>query len=401
MNTVTIIGGGLVGLLFAALLSRAKIPVTIIEIQEPLLHKDEIGFDARVSAINAVSQRLLENIGVWQLLRPKTFSPLRKLIVWDSLGGAEIEFDCATIGALALGAIVENREIIRVLWQQLQADENVTMITQVTPKELIQRTDHIEIILDNEEKILTRLVVGADGGKSWLRQQMHSEVVEQSYEQSAIVAVVKTQLPHLQTGWQAFFPAGVLALLPLSDSHHCAIVWSTPTARAHELMLIDENQFNDELNTAFGLRLGEIKRQSAAQAIPLIMRHAKHYVQSRLALIGDAAHTIHPLAGQGVNLGLMDAACLAQCIIDAQQEQRDFTSLRVLRRYERWRKGDNALMLLAMRGFKELFNTTSPLIVQARNVGLSVTNKLDVVKNYFMRLAIGESQDLPHVARKN
>jgi 2-octaprenylphenol hydroxylase len=400
MNTpVTIIGGGMVGLLFAMLLRQAKIPVVVIETQSPRLDW-EPDLEARVSAINVVSQRLLKKINVWHLLRPTTFSSLQKLTVWDSMGGAEINFDSAAVGARALGAIVENREIIRVLWQQLKNDDQITLITKTTPTELCYNEQHVEIVLDDGKKVQSQLVVGADGGKSWVRQQMQGETIERSYEQSAIIAVVQTEQSHHHTGWQAFLPEGVLALLPLANLHHCAIVWSVPTQHAQQLITYDQTQFDRELNDAFGLRLGEIKCLNQPQAIPLIMRHVKHYVQSRVALIGDAAHTIHPLAGQGVNLGFMDAACLAQCIIDAQQQQRDIGSLRVLRRYERWRKGDNTLMLIAMRGFKELFNTASPLIVQARNMGLHFTDKFDIIKNYVMQVAMGESHDLPQIASK-
>ena len=325
---ITIIGGGMVGLLFAWLLKSAQIPIVVVEAQAPLLQETANLWDARVSAINAASQQLLENVGIWQLLRPTTFSSLQKLKVWDSLGGAAINFDSAMVGVPALGAIVENREIIRVLWQQLQAHEPITLLTQVRPQQLTRKNNDIEIMLDNHQKIQTQLVVGADGGKSWVRQQMRSEIVERSYEQSAVITVVKTQLPHQQTGWQAFLPAAVLALLPLRDPYHCAVVWSVSTARAHQLISLTADQFNDELNAAFGVRLGDMKCQQEPQAIPLVMRHAKRYVESCLALIGDAAHTIHPLAGQGVNLGFMDAACLAQCIIDAHQQARDIGSQR-------------------------------------------------------------------------
>lgn len=397
---IVVVGGGMVGLLLAMLVSQAKIPVTMIEAHEPALDWNPRDLDARVSAVNAVSQRLLTKMNVWDLLRPATVSSLQQLTVWDAVGGADINFDSAEVGAPALGAIVENREIIRVLWQQLKTSDGVTVIPNVKPMELIQDREQIELVLDNGARLTGALVVGADGGKSWVRQQMAGETVEKSYHQQAIIAVVKTEQSHHQTGWQAFLPDGVLALLPLADSHHCAIVWSVSTERAQELMALDQEQFNHEINDAFGLRLGEITGVTQPQAIPLMMRHVKNYVKPRIALIGDAAHTIHPLAGQGVNLGFMDAACLAQCIIDAHQQQCDIGSWRVLRRYERWRKGDNTMMLMAMRGFKELFSTTSPLIVQARNTGLQVTNKLDIIKNYVMRIAMGESSDLPTLARK-
>lgn len=392
---VTIIGGGMVGLLLAALLANAEIKVTLIEAKKPLLCLSKDSLNSRVSAINAVSRRLLNKINCWQDIRKSTYSPLVKLDVWDSAGGGEIIFDSADVSASALGAIIENREIVRVLWQKLQEDPLVEFICPAQPWNLSSFEEFIALELDNQKTIRTSLLVGADGSASWLREQMNINIRERSYEQSAVIAVVKTENPHEQTGWQAFLPDAVLALLPLAAPHHCAIVWSISPEEATQLIAADEKSFNAKINNAFGLRLGEIQRLTQPKSIPLIMRHAKKYLDSRRVLIGDAAHTIHPLAGQGVNLGFMDAACLAQCIIDAHHEKCDVGSFRVLRRYERWRKGDNVMMLAAMRFFKECFGTQSPFIVQARNMGLTMTNRLNFLKNYFMKIAMGESLDLP------
>lgn len=387
--SVVIVGGGIVGLFLASLLSRENMTVTVIENKKPDIDFDLMTLTARVSAINASSQRLLENRGVWKLLREKAVAPLCQLKVWDSLGGASLDFDSAQIAAPALGAIVENRELIRVLWEFLQQNEKVTLI-QATPQTLSRAGEYHEIVLDNGESISAALIVGADGGESWVREQMRTEVIERSYEQSALIAVVETEQSHQFIGWQAFLPEGVLALLPLRSAKQSAIVWSSNTERANALMQLEIESFNEAINNDFGTRLGEIKRLTDPQIFPLVMRHAKNYVQSGLALIGDAAHTIHPLAGQGVNLGLMDVVCLAECLIEAHQKHRDLGSLRVLRRYERWRKGENTFMLWAMRGFKEIFNSTNPLLVQARNTGFKITQQSNFIKNYFMRLAMGE-----------
>lgn len=390
MSAITIVGGGMVGLFFAKLLAQAGIEVTIIESKK--------ANDARVSAINAVSKRMLQNLEIWPSINETAYSPLMGLKVWDGVGGAEIHFDGAQVGVPALGAIVENREIVRVLWESLEKDPVVNFICPARPQMLKHSENAFEIILEQGDVIATQMVVGADGARSWVREQMLSEIKERPYDQTAIIAEVETEKAHEQTGWQVFLPTGPLALLPLRDSNRCSIVWSTTAEQAKDLMVMDEIKFNNEINNAFGLRLGEIKRISHPKAIPLVMRHAKQYVKPGMALIGDAAHTIHPLAGQGANLGFMDAACLAQCIIDARTSKRDENSLRVLRRYERWRKGDNTLMLLAMRGFKELFSTSSLWMTQARNIGLNLTNRSNLLKNCFMQLAMGESSDLPEIA---
>lgn len=397
---ITIIGGGMVGLLLATLLANAGIKVAIIEAKKPLLRWNKDSLHSRVSAINAVSLRLLKKINCWQDIRKSAYSPLVKLDVWDSTGGAEIIFDSAEIGASALGAIVENREIVRALWKILHKHPLVELICPAQSRNLLRFNEFIDLELDNQKTIRTSLLVGADGSNSWLRGKMSIDMQERSYEQSAIIAVVKTKNSHEETGWQVFLPGATLALLPLANPYHCAIVWSVSQEKATQLMAADEELFNTEINNSFGLRLGEIQRLTQPNFIPLIMRHAKKYLDSRTVLIGDAAHTIHPLAGQGVNLGFMDASCLAQCIIDAHHEKRDMGSVRVLRCYERWRKGDNIIMLLAMQFFKECFSTQSPLVVQARNIGLTMTNRLGFIKNYFMKIAMGESFDLPDLMRR-
>lgn len=397
---VTIIGGGMVGLFLAKILAQANINVAIVEANQPILQWRNNQFHSRVSAINAVSQRMLRHINIWSKLNKQSYSPLLALKVWDGVGGAEIDFDSAEVGAPALGAIVDNREIIRVLWQSLQDDPSVKFMCPNFCNKIESHNDLLKLRLDQGKAIHTRLVVGADGVHSWVRDQMPSELKERSYEQSAVVAVVETALPHQQTGWQVFLPNGPLALLPLAKQTQCAIVWSTTPQQANDFVSMGVESFNNEINNAFGLCLGKIKLISGLQAIPLVMRHVKHYVTPRMALIGDAAHTLHPLAGQGVNLGFMDAACLAQCIVEAIGRQHDFASLRTLRRYERWRKGDNSFMLLAMRGFKELFGGSSICLTQARNVGLYLANRSHLLKNCFMRIAMGETSDLPALAKK-
>lgn len=400
LKPLTIIGGGIVGLSLAALLSDKKINVVVIEEKEPLLHWDKDSLDLRVSAINSVSQHLLKVIGIWKEIRLQAYSPLMKLKVWDSLGGAEIIFDSADVGSSSLGAIIENREIIRAFWQWLKNDPYVKLICPAKPLHLLQLDNFIELELNNKQKIQTSCVVGADGSHSWLREKMKITLSERPYEQSAVVAVVKTENDHQQTGWQVFLPEAVVALLPLADSHNCAIVWSSTIKEVDKLMMMDKRTFKIELNNAFGLRLGEIHCLNSPKSVPLSMHHAKKYVKPRMVLIGDAAHTIHPLAGQGVNLGFMDAACLAQCIIDAQREQRDIGSLRVLRRYERWRKGHNTMMSAAMCLFKECFSTQFPFIVKARNVCLTIANRFNFLKNYWMKVAMGEVSDLPKLMKR-
>lgn len=396
---IVIIGGGMVGLVMAAALARANLPVTVVESRQPILHWEPQSFDARVSAINLVSQRILSNLGIWPQLAASACAPLRGLQVWDHQAGGEIAFDGAEIGAAQLGFIVENRALIKALWEHLQTLPQVTLLCPRQPSQLIQDESGLQLQLDDQSRIAAELVIGADGAESWVRAQMQIPLQERSYEQQALIAVVKTEKPHQNIGWQSFLTTGPLGVLPLADAHQTAIVWSNTIEAAQRLLALSSVELNRELSLALDNRLGAMTALTELKMLPLIMRHATDYVQPRLALIGDAAHTIHPLAGQGVNLGLLDAAVLAQVIAEARQKHHDIGSLRVLRQYQRWRKGDNTLMLLAMRGFKELFGSASPWVAQLRSQGLNLTNHLGFIKNCIMHYASGQQSDLPDLAK--
>jgi 2-polyprenylphenol 6-hydroxylase len=219
--------------------------------------------------------------------------------------------------------------------------------------------------------------------------------------QRGIVATVRTERPHADTAWQVFLATGPLALLPLPEPHACSIVWSADNARAEQLLALDDDAFRRELADAIGRRLGAVVSVSARAAFPLLLAHAERYVGERLALIGDAAHTVHPLAGQGVNLGFLDAAALAEVVLEAAQERRDIGARHVLRRYERWRKGDNLAMIAITGGFKYLFGNDWRVVREVRSAGMSLTNAVAPVKNFITRQASGLSGDLPKLARRS
>ncbi len=396
---IVIIGAGVVGLVLANALARANLPVTVVETSLPDLQWDNSQLDARVSAINTVSQQILMNLGVWNKIDPAAYAPLRALQVWDSSGGGAIHFDSADIGEPQLGFIVENRALVKALWETAASLRQVTILAPSQPFKIIHSLTQLQLQLEDQTLIPAQLIVGADGGHSWVREEMGISSHERSYEQQALVAVVHTVRTHQNTGWQSFLPAGPLGVLPLADNQTTAIVWSNTLLEAQRLMGLSVMDFNEEMSAALNRRLGAMTLLTPLKMIPLVMRHAQEYVLPHLALIGDAAHTIHPLAGQGVNLGFLDAAALAQVIIEARQKQHDIGSLRVLRRYQRWRKGDNTLMLAAMSGFKQLFAQNSSWIVQLRSRGLNLTNQLDCLKNLIMRYAIGRQGDLPELAK--
>ena len=384
---VIIFGGGMVGLVLAAALSKANFTIAVIESKEPCLDWDETDYDARVSAINLASMCFLNDLHVWSNLQSTRISPVDRMLVWDTQGGGEIDFNAYDVHEEALAYIVENREIIRVLWEKLTDDPNVDLIFPCKADSVTVNDHEVRLRLDNDVMFISDVIVGADGAQSWLRSQMPIEIVEKPYQHHAVVAVIHTEKPHERTAYQPFLKTGPLGVLPLNDSHRIAIVWSTNPAHANELMAMKNENFNRALTNAIGSRLGHMQCLSNRQSIPLTMRHAKQYIAERMALVGDAAHTIHPLAGQGVNLGFMDAACFSETLSNAKEKSQAIGSTRVLRRYERWRRGDNALMLLAMRLFKEGFADQSPLWVSLRSFGLNMTNKQAWIKKYFMQAA--------------
>ncbi len=398
---ITIVGGGMVGATLACTLASHDSALTIAVIDKaapmdrPSLKDD---FDLRVSAITRASENIFKNIGVWEAIKNLRVSPYRDMHVWDSKGNGVVHFDSADIAEPTLGHIIENRVMQYVLQQRLQSFDNIILFAPATCKKLIENEQQIVLLLDDDEVITSSLVVGADGGRSWLRQQANIMVRGWDYDQAALVAYVKTEKPHQETAWQRFMPSGPLALLPLQNGFS-SIVWSTSPQQANELQDMAEADFKQALQIASDNTLGEIISCSQRAVFPLRFFVVDNYIKPNLALVGDAAHTIHPLAGQGVNLGLADAAALAQTILDAHKAAKPINSMSVLRQYERWRKADNLAMMVAMDSFKNIFGSELGIVKEARNIGMNTINKLPVVKNTVIKQAMGLTGDLSRFAR--
>lgn len=397
---ITIIGNGMVGATLACAIASniSDLSIAVIDTTAPIDKPSLDSFDLRVSAITRASENIYRNIGAWGLMEDSRISPYRDMHVWDAKGNGVVHFDSADLAEKTLGHIIENRVMLYALQQRLKSFNNITVIAPTKCKKLIENEEQVVLLLDDDMVITTSLLVGADGSRSWVRQQANLMVRGWDYDQAALVTYVKTEKPHQETAWQRFMPSGPLAFLPLQDGYS-SIVWSTSPKNAEELKNMDEAEFKKALCVASDNTLGEILSCSNRAVFPLRFFVVDNYIKSNLALVGDAAHTIHPLAGQGVNMGLADAAALAQTIVDAHQQGRAINSKSVLRRYERWRKADNLAMMVAMDGFKHLFGSELGFVRELRNTGMNLVNNMPIVKNTAIKQAMGLSGDLSRFAQ--
>jgi 2-octaprenylphenol hydroxylase len=347
----------------------------------------------RVSAISPASRNLLQRIGAWPRLNVERICGFTDMEVWDAGGHGNIHFDSHESHEPALGYLLENRLLQFGLYETALSMNNVVWFAPDSLQQFVVDQREVIITLASGEVLLASLLVGADGAQSQVRKRSGIAERVTDYQQQGLVATVKTQLPHDHTARQRFLPDGILAFLPLADGG-CSIVWSS--AESERLLALDDAAFCQELGEAFEYRLGDIVSVGPRAAFPLRGMQAEHYVQPRIALVGDAAHNIHPLAGQGVNLGFLDVAVLAELLLSAK---RDIGSLHLLRKYERARRGENEVMLRAMEGFKFLFNNRSPLLSWMRNTGLSMANRFTPLKQLTMRQAMGYLDDAPALVR--
>lgn len=395
---VIVVGGGSVGLTSACALGAQGITVAVVE-QRPVMDTPVIaGHNPRVFAITRASQQIFTALGVWDDILAGDAYPFREMRVWDAGGDGAIHFDCADIGEPYLGHMIEPQVIQSALQQRMQTLESVTLFCPARLADIDVTREPVTAILNDGTELSADLVVGADGVHSPLRERLKIATQTHDYRQGGLVARVLTEHDHQATAWQRFLPDGPVAFLPTADGW-CSIVWTLPAGTAQHMLTADKPVFHEALGEALDFRLGRIVDSETREVFPLQRLHAAHYVREHVALVGDAAHAIHPLAGQGINLGLLDAAALAEVVLNARKQQRRIGSLHVLRRYERWRRGDNQLMMTAMDGFNRLFGNTQPLLSRLRNLGLSLAERVTPAKALLARRAMGLAGDLPALAR--
>ena len=396
---VVIIGAGIAGSALAVALSGSGLAIALVEAQSlaaPALpgQRELRDFDPRVSAITPRSKALLQKLGAWEAIAAYRQCAYRHMTVWDAEGTGGIEFDCADVNAPALGHIVENRAITSALLNLVAAAGDITGFSEARLQACGRKDDAsaMRVELDNGMVLEAELLVAADGAQSRVRDMMAFSCREWDYGHQAIVTTVEVDRPHRDTCWQRFLSSGPLAFLPLpgdAGRNFCSIVWSLQDALVDGLMALDEQAFCAALERAFEARLGKVMACSPRFAFPLRQRHAIDYVQPGVALVADAAHTIHPLAGQGINLGLQDVAVLAEEVLAGRARGVNPGQLQLLRRYQRRRKGENLLMMAAMDGFKALFEQQALPLRWLRNAGMRGVSQMGPLKQQLIRRAIG------------
>jgi 2-octaprenyl-3-methyl-6-methoxy-1,4-benzoquinol hydroxylase/2-octaprenylphenol hydroxylase len=385
---VTIAGGGVVGAAAALALARAGFAVALVEPREPPPWRAQDEVDLRVFALAPSSARLLDELGAWRDIAAARAAPYARMQVVDAAGGATLDFSASEHGRAELGWIVENRLLQDRLWRALET----ASVRRLCPARVAgARAEKDRVVLDLADgaTLAARIAVAAEGADSTLRAQAGIDCETRDYAQRAVVAHVRTERAHAGIAWQRFLAGGPLALLPLADGR-VSIVWSLPEADAHRILHLDDDAFRDELGVASDFHLGRVLDTTPRAGFPLRLQLARRYRAERLLLLGDAAHVVHPLAGQGVNLGLRDAAELRNVLVDARERGRDIADPDVLARYARRRRSPDTLDARGFDALARVFDWTAPPLVAARGMGLRLLDRVTPLKRALAAHAAGE-----------
>lgn len=382
---VLIVGAGLVGAALALALKDTSLSVLLLDGREPACDWPADSWDSRVYAISGASRRMLSQAGVWQGMAASRLQSVQRMCIYGDTGSV-LRFDALEAGLDELACILENRELQCALWQAVQACPNVTVLAPATPTLLEVSEEAANLTLADGRYLSARLVVGADGAQSWVREQLGMTVQRHDYQQFGVVANFITEKSHSSTAFQWFRADGVLAWLPL-PGHRMSMVWSCSAALRDELLACDPSALASCVAAAGHHQSGDLQLITPAQAFPLRLNHVPNMVAPRVALVGDAAHTVHPLAGQGVNLGFGDVMELAGVL--AAEDYRHCGNFSVLRRYERARREPIFLMQGVCHGLQQFFNNTNPILRTARNLGLGLANQSPWLKRQLIRHAAG------------
>lgn len=394
---VIIVGGGMVGAAVACSLGDSALQVAVIENAPPQAFSAEQPHDLRVSALSIASKLILETVGAWQGIENRRLCPFRRMRVWEDAG--DTEFCSDDINYPHLGYIVENRVIQLALLERLADFANINLISPAAIKKIDYSPGKLtHVSLDDGKQLSAKLVVAADGGQSRVRQAVGLGVSSRDYQQHALVIYIETEYGQQDITWQRFVPTGPQAFLPLPGNYG-SIVWYHSPDEVKRLQSLPYETLKDELMATFPDALGQVKTVLATASFPLKRQHAQAYVKPGVALVGDAAHMINPLAGQGVNIGLLDAAALGEVLISAAKQGLDPGDLRVLRQYEKMRRPENLKMMAVVDAFYHVFSNEILPVKILRNVGLGLAERIAPAKLKVMRMAMGLEGELPKLAR--
>ncbi len=394
---VVIVGGGMVGAAVACALGDSDLTVAVVEQTLPETFHSEQPHDLRVSALSIASKNILDSVGAWEGVLSKRFCPFKRMRVWETAG--DTEFNCDDINHSELGFIVENRVIQLALLERLESFSNLELIAPANIKKInYSLSEQAVLELDDGNEVQARLLVAADGGYSRVRQAAGLGVTSWDYKQHALVIYVETQYGQQDITWQRFVPSGPQAFLPLTG-HYGSIVWYNSPDEISRLKALSHEQLVDELTATFPDCLGDVKQVLGLASFPLKRQHAQQYAKAGVVLVGDAAHMINPLAGQGVNIGLLDAAALGEVLVEAVDKGEDIASANVLKRYEKMRRNENLKMMTVMDAFYRVFSNEILPVKFVRNLGLGLAERILPAKNKVMRMAMGLDGELPKLAK--
>ncbi len=393
---IIVVGAGAVGLAFAAAMRNFGYRILILD-SRSRPQFNETAYDLRVNTLNLASSTFLDVIGAWLPMSRKRVSPFNRIKVWSSAGG-RIEFQAKEVDQPVLGHVVEASVMTTTLLEVIESCDDVDVRFNVPCQAMAQHDDNVQLQLMGGELLSCKLVVGADGGGSKVRELLGVEVLKFSYHQSALVTQVECSEPRRQVALQVFLPTGPLAFLPLADGTF-SIVWSLEKSAASELLHLPEQEFEQRLAAAIDFELGDLQLMNQIQAFDLTKIEAMSYFMNRTVLVGDAAHIIHPLAGMGVNLGLMDSAALSE-VLREDDGRGDPSIPSKLRKYQRWRKSSNVPIGFIMDGFDRGFRHPAKWVQAVLGMGMVLTHRARLPKREIIRLACGLTGDLPAAARR-